>query len=55
MAGERDALVRGLGGDGWAAGRRPVFVGFNATFDWMFVADYLWRFAGRDPFRPVRP
>ena len=33
-----------------AAGRRPVFVGFNATFDWMFVADYLWRFAGRNPF-----
>ena len=33
-----------------AAGRRPVFVGFNATFDWMFVADYVWRFAGRNPF-----
>ena len=28
-----------------AAGRKPVFVGFNAPFDWMFVADYLWRFA----------
>lgn len=35
-----------------AAGRRPIFVGFNATFDWMFVADYLWRFAGRNPFGP---
>lgn len=35
-----------------AAGRRPVFVGFNATFDWMFVADYLERFAGRNPFGP---
>lgn len=33
-----------------AAGRRPVFVGFNATFDWMFAADYLWRFVGRNPF-----
>ena len=33
-----------------AAGRRPVFVGFNATFDWMFVADYTWRFVGRNPF-----
>ncbi len=31
-------------------GGRAVFVGFNAPFDWMFVADYLWRFAGRDPF-----
>jgi hypothetical protein len=27
-----------------------VFVGFNATFDWMFVADYAWRFVGRNPF-----
>jgi len=33
-----------------AAGRRPVFVGFNATFDWMFVADYFHRFVGRNPF-----
>ncbi|MFO1539204.1 MAG: 3'-5' exonuclease [Chloroflexota bacterium] len=29
---------------------RPVFVGFNAPFDWMFVADYLHRFAGVNPF-----
>ena len=29
---------------------RPVFVGFNAPFDWMFVADYCWRFLGRNPF-----
>ena len=36
-----------------AAGRRPVFVGFNATFDWMFVADYAWRFVGRNPFGAV--
>jgi DNA polymerase III epsilon subunit-like protein len=33
-----------------AAGRPAVFVGFNATFDWMFVADYAWRFVGRNPF-----
>ncbi|MBI5732257.1 MAG: 3'-5' exonuclease [Candidatus Magasanikbacteria bacterium] len=29
---------------------RPVFVAFNATFDWMFVHWYLIRFAGRNPF-----
>jgi DNA polymerase III epsilon subunit-like protein len=33
-----------------ARDRRPVFVGFNAPFDWMFVADYFWRFLGRNPF-----
>jgi ribonuclease T len=33
-----------------AAGAAPVFVGFNAPFDWMFVADYLHRFVGRNPF-----
>ncbi len=32
------------------AGRRPVFVGFNAPFDWMFVSDYFWRHLGRNPF-----
>jgi DNA polymerase III epsilon subunit-like protein len=31
-------------------GREPVFVGFNAPFDWMFVADYFWRYIGRNPF-----
>ncbi len=30
--------------------RRAVFVGFNAPFDWMFVADYFWRYLGRNPF-----
>jgi DNA polymerase III epsilon subunit-like protein len=30
--------------------RQPVFVGFNAPFDWMFVADYFWRYIGRNPF-----
>jgi ribonuclease T len=28
----------------------PVFVAFNAPFDWMFVADYFHRFLGRNPF-----
>ena len=31
-------------------GTLPVFVGFNAAFDWMFVADYFQRFVGRNPF-----
>ena len=29
---------------------KPIFLGFNATFDWMFVADYFHRFIGRNPF-----
>lgn len=33
-----------------SAGARPVFVGFNAPFDWMFLADYLQRFRGANPF-----
>jgi len=28
----------------------PVLVSFNAPFDWMFVADYCWRYLGRNPF-----
>ena len=40
--------------DAWlsevAKGGRPVFVGWNAGFDWMFVADYFARFVGRNPF-----
>jgi DNA polymerase III epsilon subunit-like protein len=32
------------------AGMNPVFVGFNAPFDWMFVNDYFHRFLGRNPF-----
>ena len=39
------AWVDAVRGDGQA-----VFVGFNAPFDWMFVADYCWRFLGRNPF-----
>lgn len=31
-------------------GTRPVLVALNAPFDWMFVADYLHRYAGRNPF-----
>lgn len=31
-------------------GSRPLFVAFNAPFDWMFVADYFHRFLGRNPF-----
>jgi ribonuclease T len=31
-------------------GSRPVFVAFNAPFDWMFVAEYAWRHLGRNPF-----
>ena len=30
--------------------REPVFVAFNAPFDWMFVADYFHRYLGRNPF-----
>jgi ribonuclease T len=33
-----------------AGADRPVFVAFNATFDWMWVADYFWRYLGRNPF-----
>lgn len=40
--------------DGWvkhvAAGRRPVFVGFNATFDWMFTHYYFEAARIPDPF-----
>ena len=31
-------------------GHAPVFVGFNAPFDWMFVSDYFWRYLGHNPF-----
>lgn len=31
-------------------GSVAVFVGFNASFDWMFVADYFQRYLGRNPF-----
>ena len=28
----------------------PLFLGFNAPFDWMFVCDYFHRFTGHNPF-----
>ena len=31
-------------------GARPVFVGFNAAFDWMFINDYFHRFLIHNPF-----
>ncbi len=31
------------------AGSRAVMVGFNAPFDWMFVADYCHRYLGTNP------
>jgi len=30
--------------------RQPVFVGFNATFDWAFVNWYFHTFVGENPF-----
>jgi DNA polymerase III epsilon subunit-like protein len=60
---DRDALMRdGLAAqaalaefESWLSEKcgssgRPIFVGFNAPFDWMFVADYFWRYLGRNPF-----
>jgi hypothetical protein len=31
-------------------GATPVFVGFNAAFDWSFVNHYLLEHVGRNPF-----
>jgi DNA polymerase III epsilon subunit-like protein len=28
----------------------PIFVAFNAPFDWMFVSDYFHRYLGHNPF-----
>ena len=28
----------------------PVFVAFNAPFDWMFINEYFHRYLGRNPF-----
>ncbi len=30
--------------------KKPVFVAFNAAFDWMFVNSYFHRYLGRNPF-----
>ena len=32
------------------ASQHPVFVGFNAPFDWMFINDYFHRFLEHNPF-----
>lgn len=31
-------------------GRKPVFVAYNAPFNWMFINEYFQRFLGRNPF-----
>jgi len=31
-------------------GSLPVFVAFNAPFDWMFINDYFHRYLGANPF-----
>ena len=31
-------------------GQRPLFMGFNAPFDWMFLNDYFLRYSGANPF-----
>jgi ribonuclease T len=36
--------------DGVSADQRPVFVGFNASFDWAFVNWYFHSFLGANPF-----
>ncbi len=33
-----------------AEGKTPVFVGFNATFDWAFVNFYFHHYLGDNPF-----
>ncbi len=30
--------------------RQPIFLAFNAPFDWMFLNDYFYRYLGRNPF-----
>jgi DNA polymerase III epsilon subunit-like protein len=37
--------VKGVAGEG-----KPVFVGFNASFDWSFVNWYFHKFLGENPF-----
>lgn len=32
------------------AGQAPIFLAFNAPYDWMFVNDYFHRFLGHNPF-----
>ena len=45
------AMARFAGWIAKAAGdASPVMVGFNAPFDWMFIADAFHRYLGRNPF-----
>jgi DNA polymerase III epsilon subunit-like protein len=32
------------------SGQRPVFVAFNAGFDWMFLSHYFFHYLGHNPF-----
>lgn len=32
------------------AGQRPIFVAFNAAFDWMFINHYFHTYLGNNPF-----
>lgn len=32
------------------SGQEPIFVAFNAPFDWMFVNEYFHRHLGKNPF-----
>ena len=43
--GRFDSWIKEVSGD-----NRPVFVAFNATFDWSFTHWYFIKFLGRDPF-----
>lgn len=40
-----EGWIKDISGEG-----RPVFVGFNAAFDWSFTHWYFIKFLGRDPF-----
>ncbi|TSC55550.1 MAG: hypothetical protein G01um101418_872 [Parcubacteria group bacterium Gr01-1014_18] len=42
---EFEAWIKEVSGDG-----QPVFVGFNAPFDWSFVNGYFHLFLGHNPF-----
>jgi hypothetical protein len=42
---EFEGWIRSVSGE-----RSPVFVGFNAAFDWAFVNWYLHTYLGRNPF-----
>ncbi|MBX3617037.1 3'-5' exonuclease [Nitrosomonas sp.] len=41
----RDWIMRVIGFDGI-----PIFVGFNAAFDWSFINYYFHRYIGENPF-----